>query len=155
MRPRGIVMKNAFQLEDLRIASPRRADWGRMIGDDLVRFCCSCKKNVYNLSSLTRDQAEALILAEEGRLCIRYYKRADGTVLTSDCPVGLREAARMAWVKLAAVAAACLAFVIGLVGFVGRQGRTVSFPSFGPFRGPTVTKRSIGQWCGEFEGHHA
>src|SRR3954464_854122 len=78
----------SIPLEDIRIASPCPADWDAMYGDDRKRFCGDCKLNVYNLSGMTRDEAETLIMNAEGRLCIRMYRRADGTVITSDCPVG-------------------------------------------------------------------
>jgi hypothetical protein len=59
-----------------------------MHGDDRVRFCSRCSLHVYNLSALTRDAAEALVNEKEGRLCTRFYRRADGAVLTADCPHG-------------------------------------------------------------------
>jgi hypothetical protein len=37
---------------------------------------------------MTAAEVSALIVETEGRLCARIYRRADGTVLTSDCPVG-------------------------------------------------------------------
>jgi hypothetical protein len=77
-------------LEDVRVASPCRADWSRMEGNDRVRFCQSCAKNVYNLSSLSKVDAEKLIAEKEGKLCVRYYQREDGTILTDNCPVGLK-----------------------------------------------------------------
>ena len=78
-------------LDNIRIASPCRADWNTMQGDDRVRHCGECNKNVYNLSNMTRDEAEALLLSR-GHLCIRYYRRSDGTILLADdCPVGLRK----------------------------------------------------------------
>jgi hypothetical protein len=61
-----------------------------MIGNDKVRFCNQCSLNVYNISTMTKQQGEALILKTEGRLCVKLYRRADGTILTADCPVGLR-----------------------------------------------------------------
>lgn len=79
-------------LDNIRVASPCPADWNEMYGDDRKRFCGDCKLNVYNLSGMTKDEAEALITNAEGRLCVRYYKRADGSVITADCPVG--------WAKL-------------------------------------------------------
>ncbi len=45
-------------LEDVRIASPCSASWEDMTGDARVRFCGKCAKNVYNLSEMTRDEAE-------------------------------------------------------------------------------------------------
>jgi hypothetical protein len=45
---------------------------------------------VYNLSAMTAEDAEALLVAHEGRrICGAFYRREDGTVLTRDCPVGL------------------------------------------------------------------
>jgi hypothetical protein len=61
-----------------------------MEGNDRVRFCAECKKNVYNLSALTRRDAEALLRRTNGDLCTQLYRRADGTVLTADCPVALK-----------------------------------------------------------------
>jgi hypothetical protein len=78
------------RLEDVRIASPCSANWGEMTGDERVRFCGKCEKNVYNLSAMSRDEAEALLQKSEGRLCVRFYQRADGTVMTSDCSIGVR-----------------------------------------------------------------
>ena len=55
-------MKNALELlSQIRIASPCHADWDEMTGDDHVRFCGHCEKNVYNLSALTSEQAFSLI----------------------------------------------------------------------------------------------
>jgi hypothetical protein len=88
-------------LEDIRIASPCSADWKQMVGDHKSRFCGQCEKNVYNLSAMTREEAELLVLSKEGNLCIQLWKRRDGTVITADCPVGVRRK-RM---KLAAVLA--------------------------------------------------
>jgi hypothetical protein len=77
-------------LDDVTIAAPCKASWEQMVGDDHVRFCGQCDKNVYNLSSLPREEAEALLVAREGKMCVRLFKRDDGTVLTSDCPVGVK-----------------------------------------------------------------
>jgi hypothetical protein len=79
------------ELDNLQIAAPCNADWAKMKGDERVRFCDSCEKHVYNLSSLSRVDAERLIAKHEGPPpCVRLYKRRDGTVITNDCPVGRR-----------------------------------------------------------------
>src|SRR6188474_1603408 len=88
-------------LNDLHIASPCPASWHSMRGDDRVRFCDSCSKSVYNLSDLTATEATALIRESEGHLCVRLYRRADGTVLTADCPAGLRRVVRRRLLRLA------------------------------------------------------
>ena len=90
-------------LDDVAIASPCRERWQDMVGDDCVRFCGKCDKNVYNVVAMTRHDAERLIEEHEGRVCLRMYRRRDGTVLTSDCPVGIRRkrVTRMAAAALA------------------------------------------------------
>ena len=77
-------------LDQVRVASPCNASWAEMSGDDKSRYCGKCEKNVYNLSAMTREEAELVMLEKEGDLCIRLYRRTDGTVITADCPVGVR-----------------------------------------------------------------
>jgi len=83
-------MPEMKELGVVRVASPCRQQWSRMIGDERRRFCAACKLNVYDLSALTSDQARALVKNAEGRLCVRFWSRADGTVITRDCPIGAR-----------------------------------------------------------------
>lgn len=82
------------QLEDVAVAAPCSASWDEMVGDEHVRFCRHCEKNVYNLSSMSREESEALLAARDGNLCVRLYRRKDGTVLTEDCPVGVKRRRR-------------------------------------------------------------
>jgi hypothetical protein len=101
-------------LDDVRIAAPCHATWEDMAGDERVRFCGQCEKNVYNLSAMPRAEAEALLRERTGEMCVRLFKRADGTVLTQDCPVGVRRRGRrrlaMAAVGSGIMAAATAAF---------------------------------------------
>ena len=109
-------MRTNELLANIRIASPCSARWGDMVGDDRARFCAQCQKNVYNLSNLSAEGASALLQAKEGSLCARFYQRADGTVLTADCPAG----ASQVWiqVKRFLAAAAALAAITGTVPLV-------------------------------------
>lgn len=104
-------MKTNELLANLKVASPCSARWSDMDGDDRARFCAQCQKHVYNLSSLPAADAIALIRAKEGKLCARFYQRADGTILSADCPIG----AAQVWTRvrrLVAAAAALLLFGI-------------------------------------------
>lgn len=73
-------------LDMVRVASPCPIKWDTMAGDERVRHCSRCNLHVFNLSAMQRAEAESLIQAKQGRLCARYYQRADGTVMTQDCP---------------------------------------------------------------------
>jgi hypothetical protein len=77
-------------LIDLRIASPCSAEWSKMTGTDRVRHCSECNLKVYNFSAMTSDEIEDLVSSRGGRLYARIYRRSDGTMLTEDCPVGVR-----------------------------------------------------------------
>src|SRR5581483_4916967 len=104
-------------LDRVKIAAPCSADWDQMFSfeGERVRFCSQCNLNVYNLSSMTRDEATALIARTEGRLCVRFYRRADGTVLTQNCPVGLRALKR----RVAWVAQLLLGMIVSLLAALG------------------------------------
>ena len=104
-------MKSRISLDVIEVANPCPADWNQMRGSDRVRFCKHCQLNVYNLSAMTREAAEDLVNRREGRLCVGFYRRQDGTVITSDCGGGLRFAARRAW-RIASGAVAATACVL-------------------------------------------
>jgi hypothetical protein len=108
-------------LDRLSIAAPCTADWDQMPGTDQVRHCSQCNKNVYNLSAMTRCQAEALLRETEGRLCARLYRRADGTILTENCPAGLRAMGR----RISRVAGAAMSAMAAL-----SSAAAVQFPIF-------------------------
>lgn len=110
-------------LDRVTVAAPCDAGWENMVGNERVRFCAKCSMNVYNLSGMTKTDAERLVVQAEGRLCIRFYRRADGTIMTKNCPIGLRalkvRAARVA----TATASAALSFFAGLLAAAGLRER--------------------------------
>ena len=112
---------NLAVLDDLRVASPCSARWEDMAGDERVRFCSGCRLHVYDLSAMTRAEAAELVASVSGRLCVRFYRRADGTVLTRDCPVGLR-AVRARIVAGLSRAGAAAAFLFGSMVALGAGG---------------------------------
>jgi hypothetical protein len=103
---RGIKHVSLPMLDDVHIASPCDVSWSSMEGDSDVRYCNSCKKHVYNLSMMSRAEAEAVLVAAKATegACVRLYRRADGTVITDDCPVGMRR--RRFWRRTGGIAAA-------------------------------------------------
>jgi hypothetical protein len=102
-------------LEGVRVAAPCKADWGKMVGDERVRYCGQCSLHVYNLSGMTKREAEGLVANSEGRLCMRFYRRADGSILTSNCPTGLRAVRQ----RVSRVAGAALSAALGFFAGIG------------------------------------
>ena len=117
-------------LDHVQVAAPCKADWDQMIGSDRTRFCGSCNLNVYNLSGMTRGEAEALIARNEGRLCVRFYRRFDGSIITSDCPIGLSAIRQRVSYLTKAILAAGLAFLAS----IGLHESVSSVPSLVPQR---------------------
>jgi hypothetical protein len=101
-------------LNNIRIASPCPADWEKMAGNERVRHCQACNLDVYNFSTWTEREIRSLLAGKkEDRLCARLYQRRDGTVLTQNCPVGVRALTH----RLSRIAGAVLSFMMpGLVG---------------------------------------
>jgi hypothetical protein len=100
-----------FDLQKLQVASPCYERWEKMQGDDRIRHCASCKLNVYNVQAMTAAEVQELVERRTGRLCLRLYRRWDGTVLTRDCPVGVARV-RM---RVAAAIATAVAFAAVLL----------------------------------------
>lgn len=67
------------------VKTPCHMDWERMEGDDRRRFCSRCERPVYQLSHLSREEATELI-SGDSPVCVRMFRRPDGTVVTSECP---------------------------------------------------------------------
>src|SRR5882724_6349434 len=116
-------------LDNLRVATPCTADWNRMTGDDRTRHCGDCRKNVYNLSGMTREDAEALLIENNGDLCVRYFQRHDGTILLADCTVGVMRRRRRK--LIAAGAATLLAGGAAAVGLRAHHSVSVFMGSVG------------------------
>lgn len=119
------------RLKHVQVAAPCKADWSQMMGSERVRFCGQCSLNVYNLSGMSRADAEALIARTEGRLCVRFYRRADGSIITGDCPVGLRAIQR----RVSYLAKAIIATAFTFMASIGLQSLIPVFPT----RSPRVT----------------
>lgn len=119
----------ANPLDKLKIASPCSANWDEMYGNERKRFCAECKLNVYNISEMTKDEAENFILRSEGRLCLRIYQRRDGTVITRDCPVGWQRVKRRASLVCKAALGLAGGFLAGILG-VGSARALAEFTDY-------------------------
>jgi hypothetical protein len=116
MHPQTPKPAPLINIHDIRVASPCPADWNKMVGNERVRHCAECNLNVYNLSAMTERKVQKLIARSHGQLCTRFYRRADGTILTQDCPRGLRAVARRVSRTVAAVLSAVMTVSFAVAG---------------------------------------
>ncbi len=104
-------MSHRLSLEQIKIAEPCHKSWDAMTGDAQKRFCDSCSKHVYDLSTMTREDAEALVNRGES-VCIRMQRDAGGSVKTKPMVMNTRDtkADRFPprWMRAAASVAAML-----------------------------------------------
>jgi hypothetical protein len=101
-------------------AAPCAVPWASLDGDERVRFCGQCKKNVYNISEMSEREAGDLIREKEGQLCARFYRRSDGTIMTENCPVGLRRIRNL--IRTVALAVLTPLVWIAFIGPADAQG---------------------------------
>ncbi len=106
-------------LGEVMIASPCSVGWENMAGTDRVRFCSSCRLNVYNTSQMSKKELVQLVDGGTAS-CLRIYRRADGTILTEDCPVGLRKI-RDAASRMGQIAASFWAFVFSCTSVLAQS----------------------------------
>ena len=116
-------------LEQIRIAEPCHASWERMRGDARARFCDDCRKHVYDLSAMTRAEADALLArhAETRPPCVQFVADADGSPLTRDQLSPLTRwlhRHRRWWAAAAAIG--FVANLVGCRGAVAQSNRTAA-----------------------------
>lgn len=69
----------------VRVSTPCPMRWRGMSGDARVRFCGRCERKVYNLSAMSSGEIRALMDAHRANMCVRFFRRPDGTLVTADC----------------------------------------------------------------------
>jgi len=117
-------------LNILDFANPCTVPWRTMAGTSRIRFCTQCRKNVYNLSAMTAAEADAIVAGPDAP-CVRFYRRADGTVVTADT-CGVRVA--RSWRRFTAMLSAALVGLASLAGCdcsrlgICTQGKLVAPP---------------------------
>jgi hypothetical protein len=111
-------------LDLVYIAKPCDAQWDDMQGDNRVRFCATCSKNVYNTSDMTRNEAEFFLQENGVSACIGIFRREDGTVIVDDCPIGLRKA-RDAAKRMMRVCATFFGFLLSMLYLGPSQAQAV------------------------------
>ena len=137
----------AGYLDQLQIATPCRANWQRMEkvdGNDSVRFCQSCQKNVYKLSLMSREEAMTLLREKDGQICARLSRRTDGTLIFGDCPVG-QSAQRQRRRLGAALMALLIAFIPSPVSHALKSG-TARVVRAVPFVADTHSAKGVLAW---------
>ena len=72
-------------LAQITISTPCQMDWDLMTGDDQVRFCRRCQKNVFNFAAMSESAALDLLQSKTD-VCARIFRRPDGTIVTQACP---------------------------------------------------------------------
>src|ERR1044071_6269615 len=102
------MSKKPSYFDRMFIANPCPVDWNKMTGNDQMRYCSECNKQVYNLSKMTRDKAEALVARFEGQLCARFERGADGMIVTEEKSSGIQLISRRASPVASAVVTAIL-----------------------------------------------
>lgn len=79
-------MKHKKFLDSINVETPCHESWDEMTGNDKIRFCSHCAKDVHNLSAMTRTRAEKIIEDSNGKICVRYAKNPQGETITTAPP---------------------------------------------------------------------
>jgi Carboxypeptidase regulatory-like domain len=75
-------MKRKNFLDKIDVKTPCNESWDEMNGNETVRFCSHCAKNVHDISAMTRQKAEQFVKKSNGNLCVRYVKTPTGKLIT-------------------------------------------------------------------------
>ena len=66
---------------------PCPEDWDRLSPEERGHFCATCQTKVWDISSMTKAEADTLVREQAGDLCVSYRERADGSVIYKPEPV--------------------------------------------------------------------
>jgi hypothetical protein len=78
--------------------------WTTMPGDERSRFCSQCARTVVNVSFLTESQRAALLEnPPPGGLCVAYYRRLSGEMVSAERPLTPAEASALTPYGIAAL----------------------------------------------------
>jgi hypothetical protein len=115
-------------LAQMAVPVPCTVAWESMTGTEQVRHCAQCGQKVYNISAMGCDDAEEFLQTKrvnddgqgQERLCVRFYRRPDGTVITRDC-FALRRTLRTGTMWIFGILAGLLLITLGVFGWT-RKG---------------------------------
>ncbi len=120
---RRIKLEPPTLLQRVKVASPCKQSWEDMTGDEKKRHCQRCEKTVYNLSEMTKVEAETLLKNNGSSLCVQFYRRQDGTVMTKDCNDLAKSQKRNRLFGAFALAAATMAGMTANTTWLGTDGK--------------------------------
>jgi TonB family protein len=137
---------NRDLLSSLKVAAPCTVSWESMEGGDRVRHCSQCDKNVYNLTDMTKAEANEFLTLTAQSACVNFYKRADGTVISDNCPVGLRRL-RAQYRRTAAAVATVVSLSQGflLAAFAGDDGKAKTDSASCKSKSESAVSRTAGK----------
>jgi len=67
-----ISMSKKRFIDSIRVSDPCTEDWDEMVGNEKVRLCTHCAREVNDISKLRRKDAKLLLRRSSGRICVRY-----------------------------------------------------------------------------------
>lgn len=89
--------------------------WASMRGDERERYCSKCARSVVNVSLLTHDQREALLAnPPPGGLCVSYYQRLSGEMVSAENPLTPAESGRVVQWGVAALSLGAVALAANI-----------------------------------------
>ncbi len=103
-------------LDSLILAYPCPIKWDSMKGDERERFCKQCSMKVFNISDLSKSEAESFLQdnLKSETLCVKFFLRSDGTIKTNNCPRILRPVYdRLKWIQTGLSVASM--FIVSLI----------------------------------------
>lgn len=110
-------MQKKSPLDSLMLSFSCPVLWDSMEGDERERLCRQCNKKVYNISQMSKSEAEELLQSNKRgeKKCVKFYQRKDGTITTDECPKFLRPVRDHCRSVIHAVSLS-IAFIISIVG---------------------------------------
>ena len=75
-------METKYLLENVSVETPCSADWNEMMGNEEVRHCHQCQRNIHNISEMPKRRALKVLNQKDEIVCISYFKDEKNKIIT-------------------------------------------------------------------------
>ena len=110
------MKKLGQSIDAIRISSPCKISWSSMKGNEQIRFCEQCGRNVHNLSAMNRRQVKKIMnLSSNERICVGFNMDKDGAINIRKNLVSIGSLLNMLLAVFARIGTS-LSIVLGILG---------------------------------------
>jgi hypothetical protein len=110
--PRAFTPPKPSPIKNFKNSASCGSSWENMSGTDCIRLCDKCQLFVYDFKDKEKSEVDATVFRREGKENASFWKRIDGTFMTTNCPIGAKK-------RIRTLSVLVLASALPIFGIIG------------------------------------